>query len=172
MRNEPNPMVLPDPWIPSREAIENKSVAGATTIANGTIIGTNNDAFYCPVTFPCDATIYAIRFAGGNTSGNYDIALYDAALNRLVSKGSTALTAAIQELTIADMHVRGGELYWVGFSFSNNVAQCLRISWSAGAYHRALQYGLQASAHPLPDPGVPGSVGTGQVAPLFAFGVR
>lgn len=164
--------VLPDPWIPWQEASDTTAVATLTGIASGTIIGTNNDAMYVPVVFPCDATVYALRMAGTNTTGNYDIGFYDAALNRLASKGSTAMAAAILELTIADMRVRAGELYYAAASFSNTGATIIRINWAAGGWQRGVGYGLQASGHALPNPGVPGTVGALAVAPLFAFGVR
>lgn len=164
--------VLPDPWIPWQEHNEVAAVATLTGVASGTIVGTNNDALYVPVVFPCDATVYALRMAGTNTSGNYDIGFYDAALNRLASKGSTAMASAILELTIADMRVRAGELYYAAASFSNTAATIIRVNWAAGGYQRALGYGLQASGHALPNPGVPSTVGALAVAPLFAFGVR
>ena len=165
-------IVLPDPWIPSQENQEVKGVAGLTGIASGTIVGSNNDAHYVPVVFPCDATIYALRFAGTNTSGNYDIGFYDAALNRLASKGSTAMSSAIQELSISDMRVKGGELYYAAASFSNSAATIIRINWAAAAFQRGALFGLQGTAHPLPNPGVPASAAALAVAPVFAFGVR
>jgi hypothetical protein len=165
-------MVLPDPWLPSDEMNEVAAVATLTGVASGTIVGTNNDGLYVPVVFPCDATLYALRIAGTNTSGNYDLGLYDAALNRIASKGSTAMAATVLELTLADIRVRAGQVYYAAAAFSNTAATIIRVNWAAGGWQRGAGFGLQASAVPLPNPAVPTTVGTIAVAPVFAFGVR
>lgn len=165
-------MVLPDPWLPHDEMDEVAAVATLSGVASGTIVGTNNDALYVPVVFPCDCTLYAIRFAGTNTSGNYDLGFYDAALNRLASKGSTAMAAEVQELALADLRVMAGQVYYAAAAFSNTAATIVRVNWAAGGWQRGAGFGLQASALPLPNPAVPTTVGALAVAPVFAFGVR
>lgn len=165
------PMVLPDPWIHGDFLAEvQRQATGVLT--TGTIAPANNDALYTPIVFPCDCTIYALRMSATNTSGNYDLGFYDAALNRIASKGSTAMANAIQTLTLPELRVIGGELYYAAASFSSNLATVVRAAGGVGL-HRSLGFGLQNTAHPLPDPAVPASVAaTSAVSPIFAFGVR
>lgn len=165
-------MILPDPWMPYQELMEMRTIGLVAAPQTGTIVATNNDAHLCPVFFPCDAIIYALRIAGTNTTGNYDIGFYDAALNRLASKGSTAMANAVLELTLPNLRVRAGVLYYAAFSFSNTGANICHINTSIATQSRAQGYAIQASAHPLPNPFVPASAAAYSVAPIFAFGVR
>lgn len=172
MRRTGSGMILPDPWIPVREVVEAKVAGGLSGTNTGTIVATNNDALLCPVVFPCDAILYALRFAGTNTSGNYDIGFYDGALNRIASKGSTAMSSAIQELTLPNLRVIAGNLYFAAFSFSNSAATIVRYVYVVAGPQRVMGAALQASAHPLPDPFVPASVAAVAGTPMFAFGIR
>jgi hypothetical protein len=167
-----SPIILPDPWTPA-SPLDQLHKQGANTVVGGVMIAVNNDALYAPVVFPCDCTVYALRMAGTNTSGNYDIGFYNAALERLVSKGSTAMAAAILSLTIPDIRVIGGETYYVGFAFSSTAAQGVRVAVGVTGHQRSVGFGVQASAFPLPNPAVPASTtGQGVAIPAFAFGIR
>lgn len=167
----PTPMILPDPWF-CGDVYAQLYKQAAITITHGAIVATNNDALYAPIVFPCDATLYAMRICSTNTSGNYDLGLYDAALNRLSSKGSTALASGINTHTLPEIRVIGGETYYAACAFSNNAASIIRGSLAVTGLQRSMGFGLQASAFPLPNPAAPGTpVGT-SVVPIFAFGVR
>lgn len=163
-------LTLPDPWIPVDPGDKISSVFAISSIGAGTIVSTNNDAHYIPVVFPCDATLYALRFAGANTTGNYDLGLYDANLTRLASTGSTALSAAIQSLSLPDMRVRAGELYYCALAMSSTSGQAFRPNYSVSQM-RGFGIGREASALPLPSTGNPGAP-VNSVIPIFAFGVR
>lgn len=166
------PMILPDPFTPW-DPLAQLTKQGANTVANGTLIASNNDALYAPVVFPCDATIYALSFSATNTSGNYDIGFYNAALERIASKGSTAMANAIQTLSIPNIRVKGGELYYAAFAFSNTAATAIRVVMGVTGQHRSVGFGFQQTAFPLPNPAVPANpVAQGVACPLFAFGVR
>ena len=169
----PTPMILPDPWTPGTPMDQLLKQAAATAPSSGTLVASNNDALYAPVVFPCDCTVYALRFSATNATGNYDIGFYDAALNRLVSKGSTAMANAIQTLTIPDIRVIGGELYYAAFAFSSTSGTAIRYVAGITGYQRSVGYGFQQSALPLPNPAVPVSpIAQGVICPLFAFGIR
>jgi hypothetical protein len=165
------PTILPDPFFPY-QIMSELSKQGAITMVSGAIVVTGNDAVYCPVVFPCDCTLYAMRIGGTNTTGNYDLAFYDAALNRLASKGSTAMAVAVLSLTLPEIRVIGGELYYAACAFSSSSANILRGALAVTGMQRGLGYGMQASAFPLPNPGVPGTAVSMGAVPLFAFGVR
>lgn len=166
------PTVLPDPWIPWNFHQEAKTPTDVV-VTSGAIVTANNHAHYWPVVFPCDATVYALRMAATNGTGNYDIGFYDAALNQLASSGSTAMSAAgIKTLTLPELRVKGGVLYYAAFAFSSTSGTVIRAAYTIAAMTRAVGHGIQASALPLPNPGVPTSAAAYLVAPVFAFGVR
>lgn len=164
-------MFLPDPWIPEDPYSTARSQLTLTSFGHGTIVATNNDAHIVPVVFPCDVTVYSLSFYAANTSGNYDLGLYDASLNLLVSKGSTAMAVGVQTLTVPEMRFMGGTLVYASAGFSNTLAQVLRPLYTTTAME-FLGWGYQASAVPLPNPFVPISTAAYQQLVLFAFGVR
>ncbi len=164
--------VLPDPWVPCFAVAQTRLWAGLTSFGAGTLVATNNDAHYVPIFMPCDATLYAIRFAAANGTGNYDLGVYDSALNRIASSGSTAMTAAgIKTLSLPDLRFRGGDVIYAALALSNTAGQVIRPLFANNSMQRGVGVGAQASALPLPNPAVPASIAYG-VFPWFAFGVR
>lgn len=137
----------------------------------GTLVGTNNDAHYVPITFPVDCVLYNMQVYMGNTTGNFDLAFYDENLNRIASKGSTAMAVGVQTLTLPEVAVNADKLYYGAVSLSNTAGTILRMPQGVSVYFLAAGCGRQASALPLPDPGVPGAWINAQ-APCFVFGVR
>lgn len=144
---------------------------GQAAIASGTLTISNNDAHFVPVIFPCDATLYALRFIGANTTGNYDLGLYDRDLNLLASTGSTAMSAAFQTLTLADLRVSGGKLYYMALALSSTAGSIWRPDFGAAAFAKGIGFGTQSSALPLPSTATPSAFGV-NVVPFFNFGVR
>lgn len=140
--------------------------------ASGTIVGSNNVALYMPVWFPCDCTLYAMRFMATNGTGNYDIGLYNSAYARLVSSGSTAMSAAgLKSLAIADLRVTGGDLYYAAIAFSNSSATATRFTVASANSTIPAGFAQQTSAMPLPNPMVPATMG-GLSFPVLNFGIR
>lgn len=169
-RSSSERLVLPDPWIPVDPGDKIASVFALSSLGTGTLVSTNNDAHYVPVIFPCDATLYALRFAGANATGNYDCGLYDASLNRLASTGSTALSSGVQTLSLPNLRVRAGELYYCALAMSSTSGQVFRPNYSVSQM-RGFGIGREASALPLPSTASPVSP-VNSVIPIFAFGVR
>lgn len=165
-------MVLPDPWVPLNELQQVRGLSGLTGVNAGQVVNTNNDAHLIPVTFPCDCSLYAIYLNATNATGNYDLGLYDSALRRLTSKGSTAMANAIQTHSFSDMRVRAGDLYYLAAAFSSTAGNASRYQWATTGLARGVGFGIQASALPLPDPFVPASYATYSFTPVLALGVR
>lgn len=161
--------LLPDPFIPDQAIVEAGSVS-TPTLAVSTGWPANNAARYQPVYFPADCTLYSLSFLGGNTTGNYDLGLYDSDYNRLASKGSTAMAASVQTLTLPEIRVRAGRVYYAALAFSA-AASFLRFGPTQIAFTGMIQ-AQEASALPLPSTMTPVAGTTTAVMPAFAFGVR
>lgn len=142
--------------------------------AGGGLANANNDAHYLPITFPVDCTLYAMRFAATNGNGNYDVGLYNSSLSLMYSSGSTAMTAAgIKTLTLPEVRVRAGELYYGALGLSLTTASVLRLQVVTGGNFGAFGWGYEASAVPLPSTATPVDSPTAYtIVPVFAFGVR
>lgn len=167
---------LPDPYlVPNPEWTAGaKAGFGFTGYAGGGLANANNDAHYLPVTFPCDAVLYALRFAATNGTGNYDLGLYDSSLSLIASSGSTAMTAAgVKSLTLPEIRVRAGELVYAALALSSTSGSVLRFQVTTGGNFGAFGWGYQASALPLPATATPVDSPTAYtIIPVFAFGVR
>lgn len=165
------PMVLPDPWIPSEPYRTVNNTLTLSSMGHGALVGTNNDAILTPFVLPCDMTIYQVKFFAGNGTGNYDLGLYNSSLVRLASTGSTAMSAAgVKTLSLSDTHLAGGDLIYAALALSSTAGTVLRQVANLSQL-RGFGVGQQASAVPLPDPFVPVTP-TGAILPLIAFGVR
>lgn len=166
------PSRLPDPWIPSTIADELTSILILSALGTGTIVATNNDAHFVPIVPPCDAILYSMSFAAANGTGNYDLGLYDASLSLLASSGSTAMSASgIKTLSLPNIRVRAGELYYAAAAFSSSSAQVFRPNYAVGQA-KGSGWGFQASALPLPSTATPVTTTNYSVIPIFAFGIR
>lgn len=165
-------MVLPDPWFPEEPYMSVRKLVASNGYGSGTIVSVANHAHYVPITFPCDATLYALRFAGANALGNFDLGLYDPSLALMASTGATAMAAAVHSLTLAEIRVFGGETYFAALSFSLATAQIYRPNFQASTFLTPVGWGMEASAHPLPSTATPVSTTAYASVPVFAFGVR
>lgn len=173
MRRSASPAVrLPDPYIPEYPWTEISAMGSFSSISDGTLVASNNDAHFVPVIFPCAATVYSISFAATNGTGNYDIGLYDNTLARIVSSGSTAMSAAGVKTLSCNVRVEAGLTYWAALAFSSTSGQTMRPLYSATLPLRTMLWGFQASALPLPSTATPVTTTAYQVAPILAFGVR
>lgn len=92
---------------------------------------------------------------GTAVSGNLDIGIYDYALNKVVTSGSTAQAgvSSLQLVTIAATDLYPGLYFWA-FAFDNAVATNLHPTLDVSVA-RILGVGQQVSAFPLPSTIVP-----------------
>lgn len=120
-----------------------------------------NKGYFYPFHLDDWATAYQLLFwVGATSSGNIDMAIYDSQKNRIVSSGSTAMSATVntvQELDITDTVLPPGD-YILGVGCDNNTGTCFRETLSSD------EFGLTAAMHyeqtgltgpTLPDPCVP-----------------
>lgn len=128
-----------------------------------------NRAYYIPFQLPVDAYAYALWARGNNTTGNYDLGLYDENFARITSKGSTALAAALLE-HLFELRLYAGRTYYMAMSESST-GSVFRAT--CGSVARAAQMGLasQDSAHALPSTMTPVDAASDYI-PLLALGIR
>lgn len=134
------------------------SLGGAITAAvlnavTASVWGAANKAYYYPFTLYDWATVYQfLLFVGSSSAGNVDIGIFDSQGNKVISTGSTAMSATantIQEINVTDTVLAPGE-YFIGVSrdttsgnvMATGVADELALSQFA-VYE-------EASAFPLP----------------------
>lgn len=119
----------------------------------------NNKAYFYPFRLFTWATAYQLLFTvGGTSSGNIDVGIYDSQLNRIVSAGSTGMSATVntvQALNIADTVLPPGD-YLLAVACSTTGGTWLRTpTLTDEVLLGSIPVYEQASAFPLPDPCVP-----------------
>lgn len=161
--------VLPDPWM-DRMVHDSINSAAAVLWAVGAW-GGSDLAMYVPQVFPARCTPYELRFHAGNTSGNYDLGVYDSQFRLIASKGSTAMSAAIQTLTLSNFTVEAGSLYYAALAMSDAAGTILRVNYTPSYPAQAAGIATEAAALPLPATATPVAAARALV-PVFAWGIR
>ena len=173
MRHSPPPFQLPDPYIQEYPYSLIFRIQLTVPMTNGAVTSVTNRAVYVPMIFPCDATLYAIRFVATNGTGNYDLGFYKSDLTRIASSGITAMTAAgVKSLTLSEVRVFGGDLYYSALWLSSTSGQVIRYANTAtvttlnnlGFAQETNAAGLPATATPATQSDLP--------TPQFFYGVR
>lgn len=120
-RYPPPPILTPYSIESLGWAMSGASLGTNLTSATSFAWPANNKAYYFPFTLRDFATALQLLFwVGGTSSGNIDVGIYDSQKNRIVSAGSTAMSATIstvQEINITDTPLHPGE-YLLGVSCS------------------------------------------------------
>lgn len=133
-----------------------------------------NKAFYYPFRLSSWATAYQLLFwVGATSSGNIDVGIYDRQLHRIVSAGSTAMSATVntvQELNITDTVLPPGD-YLLGGVCSNTTGTVLLHTLADELALSAMPIYEEANALPLPDPATP-VVSTQSTPPIVAIGIQ
>lgn len=172
----PSPVVL-TPWSPECYgfAIANMSTGSTLDAATSITWPTNNLAFYYPFRVHSICTAYQLLFfVGATSSGDIDVAIYDAQKNRIVSAGTTAMSATVntvQEINITDTVLYPGE-YLLGVACSTTAGTVFGSAvFSDERAFAAFPVYEQATALPLPDPAVP-VLATGTTINVMVCGIQ
>ena len=78
--------------------------------------------------------------------------------------------AGTKTLSLPDIRVRAGEVFYAALALSSGTGTAFRISYSLLQLVPS-QMAQQASALPLPNPATPAALASAYM-PVFAFGVR
>lgn len=147
----------------------------------GTVVSTAwpsaNLALFYPFRLTSWATAYQLLFfVGATSSGNIDVGIYDSQLHKVVSAGSTAMSATVntvQELNIADTVLPPGDYLLAGACDNTTGTVFLVASLADELVLSSLpvyqQAGLTAAA--LTDPAVP-VLATASNPPIVAVGIQ
>lgn len=171
----------PDPavWRPNVISLYSKECLGvqlsglATTAPASAAWAVANGALYIPLELPEDFIVTRVAvFNGGTAAANFDIAIYNDQLVRLVTAGSTAQvgTSVLQAVDVTDTYLAAGR-YTVGITKDDAVGTFLMATVSI-ELAKLLGVSGQATAFPLPNPAVPASVVTHTRLPVFMLSGR
>ena len=135
-----------------------------------------NKAFFYPFTLTSPAVAYQLLFwVGATSSGNIDVGIYDVQGNRIVSAGSTAMSATVntvQELNITDTQLMPGS-YLLAVACDNTTGTCYRVNgadeFGLPSYPVYEEAGLTAAA--LPNPATP-VISTEANASIYVCGIQ
>lgn len=112
-----------------------------------------NLAFAYPFVLYAPATVYQLLWYVGTTSnGNVDVGIYDSQFNRILSSGSTAMSATVsvvQELNVTDTVLMPGEYFLAG-ACSSATGTIFRNSTTDEIMLSLVPVYEMASAFPLP----------------------
>lgn len=89
----------------------------ASNISGSTAWPSANLAIFVPVIVPRQCTVYKLAIgAGATAAGNFDVGVYDAGGNRLVSSGATAKGNAVEHIINTTDIVIGPGLYYMALA--------------------------------------------------------
>lgn len=133
-----------------------------------------NEAIFFPFRLTTWETAYQLLYlVGATSSGNIDVGIYDSQKNRIVSSGSTAMSATVntvQELNITDTVLPPGD-YLLAVATDNTTGTLFGSGLADERSLSSIPIYEQASAFPLPDPCVP-VIATGTVPSIRVVGIQ
>lgn len=162
------------PWSPESLGSAAPAIARTLGLVASAAWFSANLAFYYPFRLSSWATAYQLLFwVGATSSGNIDVGIYDSQLNRIVSAGSTAMSATVntvQEINITDTVLPPGD-YFIGGVCSNTTGTVFLTSLADESILSAMPIYEEANALPLPNPATP-VVSTQSTPPIVAIGIQ
>lgn len=168
------PLVTIHPW-GSRSLgglLALRGAASLFSISNNTW-PVNNRAFFVPFAIEGPLTVAKLWLAnGGVAAGNFDIGIYDAALTKLVSTGSTAQsgTNVLQVVSVGPYRLSAGQ-FFLALGMSNTSGQALADTNLTTEQLRMVGVFTQESAVALPATATPASAASAFL-PLFGLGTK
>lgn len=130
-----------------------------------------NLAIYIPFYVQTPVTVYQIAWDNGATlGGNVDVGIYNYALTRLVSSGSTAQsgTSVPQVANITDTLLAPGT-YFMAMAADSNTATYRNSAGGQTRYCRVLGISEQSTAFPLPTTATFAAFATALYVPLIVL---
>jgi len=128
-----------------------------------------NQAYYLPFMAPYDTGVATMSFFCGAGTNNHDLGIYDAAGNRLTSRGATATSAgAINTWTLGTPQaVTAGTLYYAAFGLVSAVPTI--ASWAASIRTVTLGIFTQGTAVALPSTATFAQASTATIMPILSL---
>lgn len=126
--------------------------AMAVTAAASTAVAVNNVAWAVPFRLTTPMTVKKLYHVNGSVAtGNIDMGIYDEALARLVSIGSTAQsgTNIVQEFDITDTQLNPG-LYYIASAYSSSSATAMMPGGMSGFFGSIIGAFTATTSFPLP----------------------
>lgn len=106
-------------------------IVSAATLTNAAWHSAN-DPICIPFTLTQAVTVYRLAQQNGSSPGdNFDIGIYDAAFNRMVSSGSTAATSSWQPVDVTDTPLGPGRYYLAFVRDTTTASRVGYYSWGS-----------------------------------------
>ncbi len=105
---------------------------------------------YVPIRVPEEFLVGQFFWFSVSAAGNIDTGIYSQKGRKLVSTGSTAMTASSPQTVNVTDYTLGGGLYWLAFTCSSGAATFAAISLSPAALLRAAGCQEEAGSGGLP----------------------
>lgn len=154
-------------------------VISTATILNGMSVNlpastawpTANLALFIPFRLAEPVTVYKLATGSGATAaGNFDIGIYDAAGNRMVSSGATAKGASVEHIADVTDTRLGPGLYYLAMSADGTNNYIMQTATSIPIQKsRMLGIVSMATAYVLPLTATFAAVGVGAIPMLAAY---
>lgn len=156
------------------DALGSAVSSGVLNAVSSTTWPSANKAFFYPFTLYDFVTVYQLLFwVGAASSGNIDVGIYDSQGNRIISSGSTAMSATvdtIQEINIADTELPPGN-YFLAVAVDNATGRCYSSSIADELILSEVAVYEMAAAFPLPTSATMVSCTDGTVN-IFSIGAQ
>ena len=145
------------------------AVAGVSSYALPTASAwpSNGLAIYVPHRIVAPTWVRRVWYVSGNSTGNVDVGVYNAAGTRLVSSGATAQagTNTCFFIDVTPTLLMPGD-HWLAISYASTTATPFRVAPTG--LTRTQGICQEASAHPLPATMTPVAAGQ-ELIPFFGF---
>jgi hypothetical protein len=114
-------------------------------------VGAANNALFRALIIPVDCTVTGIRVNIGTSSGNIDVALYDASFNRVAANGGGGSPGTgLRTIAFSGNYAATAGRYWIAVAANNNTVTFEMQRAGTGGLPGGAR--SQSTAYPLPNP--------------------